>query len=1127
MKNLHRIRSYIDPSRFSDRGSRVWSVVSATPLTRAISVELYGSRTSHYCASGLAVAALIAMTDPAHAAGGDFSTTDFSGAAPYTYNHNTGGGAYNDRTVGDYKDITEQLEGGQFACGDTVTYLAAIEVAAHPADANQTAEFDFSFLGDSTGQSGAAITDILDVRVNRGAVENGDNGTGINPGAGHFGSDSGIADDGGSTATLVHKQVIGTLFTPGSEVTGTVRVTDLEAGEKIVVRIDTRLSCKPGSSPTGNLQGQLDAGRVVEANGSPVTPADTINTGQQTIPFLKIGELAGAGEPLIAITKTVTAADGICGVDDVEQLSVTVGQPVKYCYVISNGGTATLYDVTLKDDNGTPGDTNDDFTITLSGLTNLDGQTDALDLAAGGTATGQASVTLSSSGTVINVGTALGNNGKTGGNLKLLMDTDTATVVASERPNQPPVANDDNATTNENQMVTIDVAGNDTDADGNLIDTSVSVVSGPSNGALVNHGDGTFSYGPKDGFTGTDSFEYSICDSEGQCDTAMVTIYVAPVNKPPLAVEDKVFGSEDTPLTINVLGNDSDPEGGTLSIQSFTEPTHGSVTQNADGSFTYTPDANFHGSDSFTYTVCDSFGLCNTAVVTVELAEVNDPPVANNDFDSTNEDTAVVVGVAGNDSDIDGNLDPSSVSVVSQPENGTVVPNADGTLTYTPNLNFSGADSFSYQICDTKGVCDTATVAVTVNPVNDPPVANPDSASTDEDVPVVITVTANDSDVDGNLNPASASVVSGPSHGSITGNGDGTFTYTPSPDYHGNDSFIYQVCDSDGACSQATVTIAVASLNDPPVANDDSFETQEDVPATINVAGNDVDVDGNLVISSILVLSSPIHGTLTNNENGSILYTPYPNYNGPDGFSYQICDSEGQCDSATVSIIVTSVNDPPVALDNGYVTPQDTALTIAAPEGVLTNDSDIDGDALTTSAPASTNFGGSVALDSDGSFSYTPAAGFAGYDTFTYKVSDGNGGTDTAVVTIEVQAKNGRSISVNWGDWTSSGTSLAGYFILTNQSSGGYAVQIIAQRTEVEYKASSAKSWTPVDVAGCSFAPSEPWLLTTQQTVRFTGCQLRSSIPSGTTVRVTAIVDVYGHKDRGQQKVSFLARLSK
>ena len=249
----------------------------------------------------------------------------------------------------------------QFACGDIVTYLAAVEISSSPVDAVQSAEFGFRFLADSTGQSGAALSDIVGVAINYGAVQAGD---------GPGGTDSYVQDDGGSTATLISESLTGPLFTAGSELHGTVRVTDLEAGERVTVRIDTLLACKPGTSPTGNLQGQLDSGKVVGSN-------DVINTGQQTIPFLKVGELAGAGEPMLTIEKSVVAAGSACPGDDLP-LSVTAGMSVKYCYIVSNPGTYPLYDLTLTDDNGTPGTTADDFAVTLAGLQNLDGQSDAL-----------------------------------------------------------------------------------------------------------------------------------------------------------------------------------------------------------------------------------------------------------------------------------------------------------------------------------------------------------------------------------------------------------------------------------------------------------------------------------------------------------------------------------------------------------------------------------------------------------------------------------------------------------------------------------------------------------------------------------------------------------------------------
>jgi hypothetical protein len=1261
----------------------------------------------------------------AFAAGGDFANTDFAAAAPFTYNHATGGGAYNDRTVGDFKDITEQLEGAQFTCGDIVTYLVQIELEATTEDPVQTAEFDFSFLANSTGQAGVAHSEVVGVSINYGSVENGDDGTGTNPGEGSVGLDSGIADDrqdiiggdtgtGGSTATLISQGLTGPLFQSGSELLATVRIDDLEPGEKIVLRIDTRLACDPGSGPTGNLQGQMNAGRVVE----PVE--DTINTGEQTIPFLKVGDIAGAGEPLIEIEKTVTTADGTCGVDNVEQLEVIEGDTVKYCYTVINPGTKELFDVELVDDNGTPGNTSDDFNVSLTGLADLDNEGDLGDLAPVATATGSALVTLNSAGTIVNTADASGNNGLTGGNYQVLTDSDTATVVVNEGQDNPPVANDDEATTPEDTPVVINAAANDTDVDGNLdpssatpiiapsdgtvvnnndgtftytpdenfngsdsfmyqvcdtdnlcdtatvtievtdvndppvaVDDSAStdedipvdidavandsdvddnldpstatVVIDPSNGTVTNNGDGTFTYTPDPNFFGTDSFEYEVCDTDNLCDTATVTVAVATGNDPPVAVDDSTSTDEDIPVDIDAVANDSDvddnldpstatvvidPSNGTVTNNgdgTFTytpdpnffgtdsfeyavcdtdnlcdtatvtveviqvkhppvanddsattpedtpveinatdndsdvdnnldpstatvmgDPSNGTVTNNGDGTFTYTPNENFSGTDSFVYQVCDTDELCDTATVNIDVTSVNDPPVALNDSDSTDEDTAVTINATANDSDVDGNLDPSSATPITAPSDGTVVNNNDGTFTYTPDENFNGSDSFAYQVCDTDGSCDTATVTIEVTPVNDPPVALNDSASTDEDTAVTINATANDSDVDGNLDPSSATPIIAPSDGTVANNNDGTFTYTPDPNFNGIDSFAYQVCDTDGSCDTATVTVAVAALNDPPVANDDSATTPEDTAVTINATANDSDVDNNLDPSTAAVVSGPSNGQVTNNNDGTFTYTPAENFNGSDSFVYEVCDLEGLCDTAEVIVNVTPVNDPPVAVDDTYSTIQDTTLTVDAP-GVLVNDSDVDGDTIVVdSFDAFSQFGGSVSANPDGSFSYTPASGFAGFDTFTYTISDGNGGTDTAMVTITVDARNNRSISLDLQDFTLDETSLSGYFLITNQSDG-YDVQIVDMQIEVQYRLPGA-GWTYVVVneGSCSFNPSANFLVVDQQSVDFSGCELAELIPDGATVRVTANVKIFGRiKGKGKADGWFLSRLSK
>ncbi|NEP69255.1 MULTISPECIES: hypothetical protein [unclassified Moorena] len=271
-------------------------------------------------------------------AGGDFSV-DFAAANPETYDHSTGGGTYGD---GGTTTTVESLQAGDFECDDIVSYFAVVTVDQNPADANQTIELDFSFLADTTGQSGAAISDIVNVEVNPG--------------------DTGNIGDNDSTATLTNEGLTGDLFQSGSELEGTVTIDNLEAGEQVVVRIDVRLDCQAGSNPTGNLQGALTGGRVI----SPVQ--EGINTGEQTIPFQQFGNLdvPPLPDPILELEKTANVTE----VDE-------AGDEIEYTYEITNtveGSEAT--NITLVDDNFTS-DTGDDFNPTfVSGDTDGDGNLD-------------------------------------------------------------------------------------------------------------------------------------------------------------------------------------------------------------------------------------------------------------------------------------------------------------------------------------------------------------------------------------------------------------------------------------------------------------------------------------------------------------------------------------------------------------------------------------------------------------------------------------------------------------------------------------------------------------------------------------------------------------------------------
>ena len=605
-----------------------------------------------------------------------------------------------------------------------------------------------------------------------------------------------------------------------------------------------------------------------------------------------------------------------------------------------------------------------------------------------------------------------------------LCDTADATVTVTPVAD-PPSAQDDIAVTDEDVAVLIDVVANDTDPEGNLDPASLTLPAGstglaePASGTVtIDAGTGQVLYTPDPGVSGPDSFQYEICDATALCATATVSVVVNAVNDAPVAADDGALTAEDTPVVVDVVGNDVDPDGDPLSVVSVTSPADGSVVDNGDGSVTYSPDPDFFGTDSFTYTVCDNGApaLCDTATVTVDVTPVNDPPTAGDDAASTTEDVAVVVDVVANDADVDGTVDPASVTIVTPPANGTITAvNPDGSVDYLPDPDFSGGDSFTYTVLDNDGaVSNVATVVVTVNSVNDAPAGVDDASSTPEDTPVTVDVVANDTDPDGD--PLSVASVAQPPNGTVVINVDDTVTYTPDPDFFGVDTFTYQVCDPDGACDTATVTIDVTPIADPPTANNDATSTEEGFSKVIMVPLNDTDPEGNLDVGTVVVgdgvngLLEPANGSITSvNPDGSVVYAPAAGFVGVDTFEYRICDTTALCDTALVTVTVTD-NSPPVAADDTDSTNEDTAVTV----DVVANDSDPDGDPLTVASntqPAN----GTAALNPDDTITYTPNPDFTGTDTFTYTICDPGGLCSTATVTVDAVALSSIAGTV-WDD---------------------------------------------------------------------------------------------------------------
>jgi hypothetical protein len=548
----------------------------------------------------------------------------------------------------------------------------------------------------------------------------------------------------------------------------------------------------------------------------------------------------------------------------------------------------------------------------------------------------------------------------------------------------PVNAVDDSATLNEDAGATaINVLANDTPS--GATKTITSKTNGTHGTVAITGGGTGLTYQPAANYCGPDSFTYTINSSS----TATVSMTVNCVDDPPTAVNDSASVGEDAGATaVPVLTNDTDIDGGPMTIISKTNGSHGTVAITGGGTgLTYQPNADYCGSDSFTYTLNGS----DSATVSMTVTCVDDPPTAVNDSATVNEDAgATAVPVLNNDTDVDGGT--KTITNKTNGAHGTVAITGGGSgLTYQPAANYCGSDSFTYTL--TPGG-DTATVSVTVTCVDDPPTAVNDSASVDEDDPATsLDVLDNDTDIDSG--PMTINSKTNGAHGTVAITGGGTgLTYQPAANYCGSDSFTYTLTPGGDT---AAVSVTVTCVDDPPPAVNDSKTINEDAGATaIGVLGNDLpDIDGGP--KAVASFSPASHGTVTGvGPSGAwtdLRYQPDGNYCGADSFTYALTPGG---DTATVSMTVTCVDDPPTAVaDDATVGGGSGANQI----DVLANDTDIDGGPKAISSVSQPSHG-EVAITGGGTgLTYQPDAGYCDDDSFSYVLTPGG---DSAVVSIAV-----------------------------------------------------------------------------------------------------------------------------
>uniref|UniRef100_UPI003751BA4E tandem-95 repeat protein n=1 Tax=Vibrio diabolicus TaxID=50719 RepID=UPI003751BA4E len=514
-------------------------------------------------------------------------------------------------------------------------------------------------------------------------------------------------------------------------------------------------------------------------------------------------------------------------------------------------------------------------------------------------------------------------------------------------------------------------------------------VSGNSNiqVAIVN---GIATFTPTADWNGSEILTFTATDPSGESVSQTVNFTVAPVAD---IVADKATVVEDTATIIKVLDNDTfEGDDKVVSLDTNNGPANGTVSVNPDGSVTYTPNDNYHGTDSFTYIVTTG-GVSESTTVNVDVTPVNDAPVAKDDTATTQEDTAVTIDALPNDTDVDG--DKLSIQSASVPEAQGKVEIVDGKLVFTPAENFNGDTEITYTITD-GALTDQATVNVTVNAVNDTPAVESnlaDQTLAEDFTPYTIDLNTAFSDVD-NVDGELTFSVSGNSNVNLSIE-NGIATISPTADWNGSETLTFTATDPSGESISQTVNFTVAPVAD---IESDRATVVEDTPTIINVLGNDT-FEGDDKVVSLDTNNGPANGTVSVNPDGSVTYTPNDNYHGTDSFTYFVT-SGGVSESTTVNVDVTPVNDAPVAKDDIATTQEDTAVTI----DVLTNDNDVDGDKLSIESASVPKEQGTLEVV-DGKLVFTPAENFNGDAEITYTITDGVL-TDQAKVTVTVNPVN-------------------------------------------------------------------------------------------------------------------------
>jgi uncharacterized repeat protein (TIGR01451 family) len=550
----------------------------------------------------------------------------------------------------------------------------------------------------------------------------------------------------------------------------------------------------------------------------------------------------------------------------------------------------------------------------------------------------------------------------------------------------------------------------------------------PQHGTVSFNPNGTFSYTPTNGFIGKDSTQYEVCDSLNICEKTW--IYFNIQNQQILANNDYKLLTYNTSGSGSLISNDVPSTGITIKTNPIINVKNGVASINMDGTYSYTPNNGFFGTDSLQYEICNSSNICSKAWLYISVLSPKAPyPVR--DYNSTLTGVSVSGNALANDIIATGDAASAVLSIkttfLTSAKNGTMTIAANGNYTYTPNGSFIGKDSAQYEVCNSANICKSEWIVITVNPSNAGVLAVRDPQSTTINLAVTGNVLTNDIPSTG-LTVKLTSLTQ-PFHGTINISSSGVYTYTPATGYVGKDSIQYEACNSSNVCSKAWLVINVTGPV--PQAVRDNYSANINTTINGNILTNDTP-SGSLTVN-LNLLSNPKKGGVSISSNGIFTYTPATGFVGKDSLQYEVSDGNGTKSNAWAVFNITGP--APLAVRDTYTGGMNLAMT----GNVLSNDTPTGGVTVII-APVPTPLHGSLTISTNGNFTYTPVNGYVGKDSIQYEITDANGLKSKAWAVFNVTGAAVQAVKDTYTGGVN--TSITGNVLANDTPTGGVQVVI-------------------------------------------------------------------------------------